>query len=157
MRNFIVKMVANYFFYVGAWWTVTSKSFQNFDIGFLQPSRKGTIFLCGCIRVSHSGRGAWGCALPHLTIFSKTPPPKPTKLTKKALSNILLHVFCLHFLRIHHGYFFQRVFKSVRAQFLSGNISGLLVIYLYNYNFSKSTFSMLKMQLDVFLITVFIK
>ena len=53
--------------------------------------------------------------------------------------HILLHVFCLHFLRIHHNYFFQRVFESVRAQFLSGNISGLLVIYLFNYNSSKST------------------
>ena len=79
------------------------------------------------------------------------------KLTKKALSHILLHIFCLHFLRIHHDYFFQRVFESVRAQFLSGNISGLLVIYLFNYNSSKSTFSMSKMQLDVFLSTVFIK
>ena len=64
------------------------------------------------------------------------------KLTKKALSHILLHIFCLHFLRIHHGCFFQRVFESVRAQFLSGNISGLLVIYLFNCNSSKSTFSM---------------
>ena len=61
------------------------------------------------------------------------------KLTRKTLSHILLHVFCLHFLRIHHDYFFQRVFESVRAQFLSGNISGLLVIYLFNYNSSKST------------------
>ena len=52
---------------------------------------------------------------------------------------LLLHILCLHFLRIHHDYFFQRVFKSVRAQFLSGNISGFLVIYLFNYNSSKST------------------
>ena len=51
---------------------------------------------------------------------------------------LLLHIFCLHFLRIHHDYVFQRVFESVRAQFLSGNISGLLVIYLFNYNSSKS-------------------
>ena len=50
---------------------------------------------------------------------------------------LLLHILCL--LRIHHDYFFQRVFESVRAQFLSGNISGLLVIYLFNYNSSKST------------------
>ena len=52
---------------------------------------------------------------------------------------LLLHIFCLHFLRIHHDYFFQRVFESVRAQFLSGNLSWLLVIYLFNYNSSKST------------------
>ena len=46
------------------------------------------------------------------------------KLTKKTLSHILRHAFCLHFLRIHHDYFFQRGFESVRAQFLSGNING---------------------------------
>ena len=45
---------------------------------------------------------------------------------------LLLHILCLHFLRINHNYFFQRVFESVREQFLSGNISGLLVIYLFN-------------------------
>ena len=52
---------------------------------------------------------------------------------------MLLHILCLHFLRIHHDYFFQRVFESVRAQFLSGNKSRLLVIYLFNYNSSEST------------------
>ena len=31
------------------------------------------------------------------------------------------------------------LFESVRVQFLSGNINGLLVIYLFNYNSSKST------------------
>ena len=61
------------------------------------------------------------------------------KLMKKVLLHIFLHVFCLHVLRIHHDYFFQRVFENVRAEFLSGNISGLLVIYLFNYNSSKST------------------
>ena len=65
-----------------------------------------------------------------------------------------------HFQRIHHDYFFQRAFaafESVRAQFLLGNISGLLVIYLFNYNSSKSTFYMLNMQLDVLLNTAFVK
>ena len=42
---------------------------------------------------------------------------------KKTLSHILLHVFCLLFFRMHHKYFLQRGFESVRAQFLSGNIS----------------------------------
>ena len=60
------------------------------------------------------------------------------KLTTKALSLILLDILCLHFLRIHHDCFFQRVFKSVQAQFPSGNISGLLVIYLFSYSSSKS-------------------
>ena len=45
------------------------------------------------------------------------------KFTKKTLWHILLHVFCLHFYRMHHDYFFRRGFESVRAQFLSGNIS----------------------------------
>ena len=78
-----------------------------------------------------------------------------SKVTRKTLSHILLHVFCFHFLGIHHDFFFQRVFESVQAQFLSGNINGLLVIYLFNYDFSKSLFSMLNMQLDVLLSTVF--
>ena len=29
-------------------------------------------------------------------------------LRKRALSHILFHVFCLHFLRVHQDYFFQR-------------------------------------------------
>ena len=37
----------------------------------------------------------------------------------------------------------------MRAQFLSGNTSELLLIYLFNYDSSKSTFSMLNMELDV--------
>ena len=76
---------------------------------------------------------------------------------QKSFLHILLHVFCVHCLRIHQDYFFQRVFENVGVEFLSGNISGLLVIYLFDYNSSKSTFSMLKMQLHVFLSTVFIK
>ena len=42
---------------------------------------------------------------------------------EKALSNILLHVFCLHFLRTHHNFFFRRGFECVQAQFPSENIS----------------------------------
>ena len=54
------------------------------------------------------------------------------KLTKKTLSNILLHAFCVHFLRIHHIYLFRRGFESLRAQFLSGKRKVvLLVIYLF--------------------------
>ena len=61
------------------------------------------------------------------------------------------HAFCFHFLRIHYDYFFQKVFESVWPQFLSGNIMGLLVIYPFNDDPSKSTFSMLNMQLGGFL------
>ena len=46
------------------------------------------------------------------------------KLTKKPRSHILLHAFCLHFLRLHHNYFFRRGFESLRAQYLAGNVSG---------------------------------
>ena len=80
--------------------------------------------------------------------------------TKKSLSNILHHVFCLHFLRTHYDYFFRRGFQNVQVQFLSGNISKklvLLVIYLFNCNSSKSTFFMLNMAFDVVLSTVFVK
>ena len=40
---------------------------------------------------------------------------------RENLSHILLYVFSLHFLKIHHDYFFRRVFQSVWARFLSGN------------------------------------
>ena len=52
------------------------------------------------------------------------------------------NIFCLHFLRTNHNYFFQRGFESVRAKFLSGiwakNTVVLLVIYLFYYDSSKS-------------------
>ena len=38
-------------------------------------------------------------------------------LRKKTLLHIRFHVFCLHFLRMHQGYFFRRGFESVRVQF----------------------------------------
>ena len=47
------------------------------------------------------------------------------------------------------GLLLLKSFWSVRAQFLSGNTSELLLIYLFNYDSSKSTFSMLNMELDV--------
>ena len=60
------------------------------------------------------------------------------KFKNKTLSHIFLYVFCLHFLRTHHDYFFRRAFESVRVKFLSGNISKKQC-YLLNYNSSKST------------------
>ena len=50
------------------------------------------------------------------------------KLTRKTLSHIPLHVFCLHFLRMHYDYLFRGAFESIEAKLLSENISGLLVI-----------------------------
>ena len=57
------------------------------------------------------------------------PTSKFTKLNN-SLSHILLQVFCLHFLRTHHGYFFRRCFESVQAHFLSGNRSSRSEVFL---------------------------
>ena len=60
------------------------------------------------------------------------------KLTKKTLSHILLHTFCLHFLRINHDYFFTITisFRKYKRK---------VVIYLFNDDSSKSSFFMLNM------------
>ena len=81
---------------------------------------------------------------------------QPASLRKKTLLHILLHVFCFHFLRMHHDYFFRRGFENVQTQFLSRNIRKvvLLVIYLFNCDSSKSTFFMLNMAFDVLSSTV---
>ena len=61
--------------------------------------------------------------------------------------------------RTHHNCFFRRDFESMRVNFLSGNISKvvLLVVCLFNYDSSKSTSSMLNVAFDFVLITVFVK
>ena len=84
---------------------------------------------------------------------------QPASLRKQTLLHILLHVFCFHFLRMHHDYFFRKGFENVQTQFLSRNIrkAVLLVIYLFNYDSSKSTFFMLNMAFDVLSSTVFVK
>ena len=41
----------------------------------------------------------------------------------KALLYILHYIFCLHVLRMHHGYFFQNGFEIVRVPFLLRNIN----------------------------------
>ena len=50
-------------------------------------------------------------------------------------------------------------FKVCEHSFFQGNISGvvLLVIYLFNYDSSKATFFMLNMAFDVLLSTVFVE
>ena len=48
---------------------------------------------------------SWSCEMP------------TWELTKKTLSHILLSVFCLHSLRIHHDYFFRRGFESAARFF----------------------------------------
>ena len=68
----------------------------------------------------------------------------------------LFHVFCLHFLRMHHIYFFRRGFESVRVQFFQRK-AVLLVAYLFNHDSPKSTIFMLNMALDVLLSAVFVK
>ena len=47
--------------------------------------------------------------------------------------------------------------KFLRTPFLTEDLRGLLLIYLFNYDSSKITFVMLNMAFDVLLSTVFIK
>ena len=47
---------------------------------------------------------------------------QPASLPKKTLSQILLHEFCFHFLRMHN-FFIQRGFERVGSQFLSLNFN----------------------------------
>ena len=72
------------------------------------------------------------------------------KLTKKTLSHILLHAFCLHFLRIHHDYCF-----TITISFRKNKRN--VVIHVLNDNSSKSTYFMLNMAFEVLLRTVFVK
>ena len=72
------------------------------------------------------------------------------KLTKKTLSHILLHAFCLHFLRIHDDYFFTITISFRKYKRKVG-------IYLLNDDSSKSTFFMLNMAFEVLLSTTFVK
>ena len=69
------------------------------------------------------------------------------KLTKKTLSRILFHVFRLHFIRMHHDYFFRRGFKVCENNLFPRKVV-LLVIYLFHHHSSKSTFSKLNMAFD---------
>ena len=69
-----------------------------------------------------------------------------------------LHVFYLHFLRTHRDYFFPRGFEIVPAHCFSGKKKvGLLLIYLFNYDLSKSTFSMENVAFDIVVNAVFVK
>ena len=83
---------------------------------------------------------------------------------KKLFRTFSFMYFAFIFPRVHHDYFFRRAFEKVQAQFLSGNFFPpderkvvLLVIYLFNYDSSKSIFFMLNMAFDALLSTVFIK
>ena len=75
---------------------------------------------------------------------------------KKTLSHILCHVFYLHFLRMHHDYFFGRGFDSVRVQLLSVE-SSITCNLPVQSRFMKSTIFMLNMAFDVLLSAVFVK
>ena len=47
---------------------------------------------------------------------------------KNSFTYLSCNIFCVHSLRTHHDYFFQRGFESVRAKFLSGDISKKYII-----------------------------
>ena len=72
---------------------------------------------------------------------------------EKTLSHVLLHVFGLYFLWTHNDYSFQGGFESVAHIFFRKykRKGVLLVIYLINYDSSKSTFFMLSMAFDIVL------
>ena len=75
------------------------------------------------------------------------------QVCEKKFSHILHDVFCLYFLRMHDDYFFQRGFASVRAYLFKeveakSSVTCKMVIYLLNYDWSKSTFFMLNMTFD---------
>ena len=55
----------------------------------------------------------WSCEMTNCKYTKKNPVTYPPSC----------NTFCLHFLRTHHDYFFQRGFESVLAKFLSGNIN----------------------------------
>ena len=55
----------------------------------------------------------WSCKMTNCKYTKKNPVTYPPSC----------NTFCLHFLRTHHDYFFQRGFESVLAKFLSGNIN----------------------------------
>ena len=78
---------------------------------------------------------------------------QPVSLRKKTLLHILFHVFCLHFLRMHHDYFFRSVCEY---NFFQRKLV-LLVIYLFNHDSSKPTIFMLNISFDVLLSAVFVK
>ena len=118
-------------------------AFQAFYTRTRSSHSKAFIYLKSLKTICEEVNLRWSCKM--LTI----------KFTKKSR-----HAFCLHFLSMHHDYFFQRGFESVRARFLSGNNKRkvmLLVIYLFNYDSSKSTFFMLNIAFDVLSSTVFVK
>ena len=75
--------------------------------------------------------------------------------TKKALSNILFHVFGLHFLRMHHDYLFWRGLKVREHNFFQRKVV-LLIYYLFDHDSSKLIIVMLNTE-DVLLNAVFDK
>ena len=91
----------------------------------------------------------WSCEMPFW------------KFTKKALSGIFFHVFCLHFLRRHQSQLLSLKklwecvstisFRKCKRKVVS------LVIYHFRYDLSKSPFFMFNIAFDVVLSTVFVK
>ena len=71
----------------------------------------------------------WSCEMPTWTLWKKAP------------SHILLHAFCLHFLRIH-TLFPKRLWKCA-SRISFWKCKRKLVIYLFYNDSSKSTFFML--------------
>ena len=110
-----------------------SKKLQTFYARLRYSHSKAFTYLKSQKTVCDGVNLLWSCEMSNCKLMKK----------KKTLSHIVLHAFCLHFLRIHHNYFFKRGFESLRAQFL-------FVFFLFNYDSSKSIFFMLNWHLTFF-------
>ena len=89
-------------------------------------------------------------------LYNEVARCQPASLRKKTLSHIFFHVFCLHFLRMHHDYFSEEALKVCEHNFFQRK-EVLLVIYLFNHSSFKSIIFILNMTFDVPLSAVFIK
>ena len=78
------------------------------------------------------------------------------KLTKKTLSHIILHAFAFILSGFTRPLFPKRLWNCV-SPIPFRKCKREVVIYLFNYDLSKSTFFMVNMALDVLFSSVFVK
>ena len=80
------------------------------------------------------------------------------KFTKTTLSHILLHLFFLHFFRMHHNYFFRRGFENVQTHLFQRKYHQQVVLLVICplYDSCRTAF-MLNMAFDVVLSLSFLQ
>ena len=87
-------------------------------------------------------------------IFKKVARCEPASLRKK-VSDIFLHIFCLHSLLTHNNYFFRKSLWNCACKISFRKYKQkvvLLAIYLFNCSSSKSTSFMLNVAFDFVLV-----